>query len=224
MKMMQRSKITCAILIAASSISAAAADKVVTLRAGSPFAGTVRLGAATGGPTLRSVVPADIAAVVFTGKHDDEPVSGWFTRTYNAALKTNGMLAKKPEAARYELTAEVKSMAITPLSTGSRHVSAVTYRLSEVSTGKQIWSEDQSPDMNITRGIRFGKIGGMIGAAAGGAITGQNPAVTSAMINNSGRGLRPMDVRIDVYEGIMKGFQAMAEKTVTEMAAINPAQ
>jgi hypothetical protein len=223
-KKMQCSKAACAIFLSATSVPLVAADKVVTLPAGSPFAGTVRLGPATGGPTLRSVVPADIAAVVFTGKHDDEPVNGWFTRTYNAALKTNGMLAKKPDAARYELTADVRSMAITPLSTGSRHVSAVTYRLSDVSTGKQIWSQDQAPDMNITRGIRFGKIGGMIGAAAGGAITGQNPAVTSAMINNSGRGVRPFDVRIDVYEGIMKGFQAMAEKTVTEIAAIKPAQ
>ena len=196
-----------------------AADRIVTLAPDSPLAGTVRLGEAIGGPKLREVVDADIAAIVFTGKSDDVPISGWFERTYKAALKKNGLLAKKPETARYELTAEIRSMAITPLVTGSHHKSTVVYRLRDVATGQQLWEQLQEPDFDIERGIRFGKIGGAIGAAAGGAISGQNPAVTAATISASGR-TRPFDVRIDVYEGIMRGFQRMAEKTVIDLAAL----
>lgn len=203
------------------SVAAQAADRVVTLPAGHPLAGMVRIGAPTGGPSLRELVPADIAEKVFTSEHDTEPANGWFTRTYTAALKTNGFMAKKPELARYELTAEVKSMAVTPLVSGSHHNSVVVYRLRDVTRGTQLWEQTQSMDFDIKRGIRFGAIGGAIGAAAGGALTGQNPAVTSAMITNQ-RPHRPFDVRIDVYEGIMRGFQQMAEKTMVELAALQP--
>lgn len=196
----------------------AAADRVVTLVPGHELAGAVRVGTATGGPSVRELVPADVAAKVFTSEHDGELAAGWFDRTYRAALRTNGLMAKKPELAKYELTAEVKSMTITPLVTGSHHTSVVTYRLRDITTGAQVWEQTQAMDLDIKRGMRFGAIGGAIGAAAGGALTGQNPAVTASMITNR-RPHRPFDVRIDVYEGIMRGFQRMAESTVTELAS-----
>jgi hypothetical protein len=61
-------------------------------------------------------------------------------------------------------------------------------------------------------------MGGALGAALGGALAGQNPAITSQMITNQ-RGHRPFDVRIDVYEGIMRGFQEMARNSVAELTA-----
>jgi hypothetical protein len=130
-------------------------------------------------------------------------------------------MAKKPELAKYELTAEVRSMLVTPLVTGSHHTSVVTYRLRELATGSQVWEQTQSMDFNVKRGIRFGAIGGALGAAAGGALTGQNPAVTAAMISKQ-RPHRPFDIRIDVYEGVMRGFQRMAESTVTELSRWQP--
>lgn len=200
-----------------------AADRVVTLPANSPFSGTVRLGAASGGPELRAVVPADVAEIVFTQESDAQPANAWFDRTYTAALKKNGFFAKDPTKARYELTAEVQSMTITPLTTGSHHKSAVIYRLKDIATGAQIWEQTQTPDFEITRGVRFGKIGRAIGGAVGGAVTGENPAVTATMINANKGKIRPFDIRIDVYEGIMRGFQAMAEKTLIQLAAFEPA-
>jgi hypothetical protein len=41
------------------------------------------------------------------------------------------------------------------------------------------------------------------------------------MITNQ-RPHRPFDVRIDTWEGIMRGFQQMAKKTVVELAAFQP--
>lgn len=211
----------CALLVFAAPVSAA--DKVVELAPDNQFAGRITLGAATGGPVLRDVVAPDIAALVFTSDSDGEPVHGWFGRTYKASLKTNGMLAKKPEAARYELTAAVGDMAITPMPTGSIHKSRVTFRLRDIAADKVVWEQVQTTDRPIDRGIRFGKIGGAIGAAAGGAITGQNSAVTAAQISASQGRIRPFDIRIDVYEGIMKGFQDMAERTVAALAVLpNP--
>jgi hypothetical protein len=191
-----------------------AADRVVTLQPGHKLTGTVRLGRAVGGPTLKTVVPSDIAAIVFTGASDDEPVAGWFDRTFKASLKKNGMLAAKPEAAKYELNATVASMAITPLVTGSRHQSEVVYQLIDIATG----AETEHRDFYVTRGMRFGALGGAMGAALGGALAGQSPAVTAAMINPSQRGRRPFDVRIDIYEGIMRGFQQQAEGVVADLA------
>lgn len=211
----------CTLLLFAAPVSAA--DKVVDLAPDNQFAGRISLGAATGGPVLRDVVAPDIAALVFTSDGDGEPVHGWFTRTYKASLKTNGMLAKKPEVARYELTAEIGEMAITPTPTGSVHKSQVTFRLRDIAADKIVWEQVQTTDRAIDRGIRFGKIGGAIGAAAGGAITGQNSAVTAAQISASQGRIRPFDIRIDVYEGIMKGFQDMAERTVAALAILpNP--
>ncbi len=178
--------------------------------------GAVRIGAATGGPSLRNVVPSDVGDVVFTSASDVEPANGWFTRTYRAALKRNGLLANKPELARYELTAEVRSMAITPLATGAHHRSVVTYRLRDIANGNEVWERTQTTNLEVQRGMRFGALGGALGAALGGALTGQNPAVTSQMISNQ-RGHRPFDVRIDVYEGIMRGFQEMARNSVAEL-------
>lgn len=202
---------------------AAAADKVVDLAPDNQFAGAIRLGPATGGPTIRETVAPDIAALVFTSESDAEPVHGWFTRTYKASLKTNGMLAKKPEAARYELTATIDSLAIVPTPTGSVHTSKVTFHLRDIAADRIVWEQAQSTDKIVTRGIRFGKIGGAIGAAAGGAIAGQNSAVTAAQISASQGRIRPFDIRIDTYEGIMKGFQDMAERTVSALAVLpNP--
>ena len=198
--------------------AAVAADRVVTLSPTSRFFQTIRLGTATGGPELRAVVPPDIAAVVFTDKSDNEPVAGWFDRTFKASLKKNDMLAKKPELAKYELSATVQSMAVTPIATGSHHKSSVAYRLTEIATGAVVWEGVKSPDFDIARGMRFGALGGALGAAAGGALTGQNPAVTAAMINSSQRGRRPFDIRIDTYEGIMRGFQDMAEHVVIDVS------
>jgi hypothetical protein len=199
---------------------AQAADRVVTLAPGNPFADAIRLGTPTGGPSVHDAVPSDVGDLVFTEKYDSEPVNGWFNRTYRAAMKVNGFLAKKPEDARYELTAEVTAMKITPLATGAYHTSAVTYHLREVATGKEVWTQSQSPFFNVDRGVRFGKIGRAMGAAAGGALTGTNPAVTAASIRENK--IRPIDIRIDVYEGIMRGFQRMAEKTAIELATFQP--
>lgn len=210
-----------ALALVVTPVAVHAADRVVTLAPGNVMAGSIRLGAATGGPSVHDAVPPDIAGKVFTSKSDEEPVAGWFDRTYKAALKTNGFLAAKPELARYELTAEVKSMTITPLVMGSHHRSVVTYRLRSSSTGAQVWEQTQRMDFDIKRGIRFGAIGGALGAAAGGAITGQNPAITAAMITNQ-RPHRPFDVRIDVWEGIMRGFQQMAETSMIEIAKLAP--
>lgn len=210
-------------LLAAGAPPAIAADRVVNLAPDSPWAGAVRIGEPSGGPSLREVVPADVSAVVFTSESDDAPVNGWFNRTYSAALKKNGLWAKKPQAARYELTAEVRSMAIAPLATGSHHSSEVVYRLRNLATGEQVWEQVQKMDFDVDRGVRFGKIGGALGGAAGGAITGQNPAVTAASITASNGRVRPFDIRIDVYEGIMRGFQRMAEKTMIEIASLDPA-
>jgi hypothetical protein len=201
--------------------TAYAAERVVTLAPGNPMAGAIKLGAGTGGPSVHDLVSPEVADKVFTSKHDSEPANEWFGRTYTAALKSNGLMAAKPELARYEMTAEIKSMTITPLMTGSHHTSVVTYRLRDVAKGTQIWEQTQSMDLEVKRGIRFGAIGGAIGAAAGGALTGQNPAVTAAMITNQ-RPHRPFDVRIDVYEGVMRGFQEMAQKTVIELADFKP--
>jgi hypothetical protein len=195
-----------------------AADRVVTLQPGHKLTGTVRLGRAVGGPTLKTVVPSDIAAIVFTGASDDEPVAGWFDRTFKASLKKNGMIAAKPEAAKYELNATVASMAITPLVTGSRHQSEVVYQLIDIATGAEVWRKTEHRDFYVTRGMRFGALGGAMGAALGGALAGQSPAVTAAMINPSQRGRRPFDVRIDIYEGIMRGFQQQAEGVVADLA------
>ena len=189
----------------------------------SALLGAVRLGAATGGPSLREVVPSDVAEVVFTSASDVEPAAGWFTRTYRAALKRGGLLASKPEAARYELTAEVRSMVITPMSTGVHHRSIVTYRLRDVANGAAVWERTQTANLDVNRGFRFGAMGGALGAALGGAITGQNPAITSQMITNQ-RGHRPFDVRIDVYEGIMRGFQEMARSSVAELTSSSSVQ
>lgn len=198
-----------------------AAERVVTLAPGNPMAGAIRLGEATGGPSVHDLVPADVAEKVFTSKSDSEPANGWFNRTYSAALKTNGFMAKKPELARYELTADVKSMTVTPLASGSHHKSTVIYRLREIATSKTVWEQTQAMDFDVRRGMRFGAIGGAIGAAAGGALAGQNPALTAAMITNQ-RPHRPFDVRIDTWEGIMRGFQQMAQKTMVELAAFKP--
>jgi hypothetical protein len=189
----------------------------------SALLGAVRLGAATGGPTLREVVPSDVADVVFTSASDVEPAAGWFTRTYRAALKRSGLLASKPETARYELTAEVRSMAITPMFTGVHHRSVVTYRLHDIANGTNVWERTQTANLDVNRGFRFGAMGGALGAALGGALTGQNPAITSQMITNQ-RGHRPFDVRIDVYEGIMRGFQEMARNSVAELTSPTPGQ
>jgi hypothetical protein len=202
-------------------ITAQAAERVVTLAPGNPLVEAVRLGHATGGPSVHDVVPADVAEKVFTSKSDSEPANGWFDRTYSAALKTNGFLAKKPELARYELNAEVKSMAITPLANGSHHTSVVVYTLRDIAGSTIVWTQSQTMDFDVKRGIRFGAIGGALGAAAGGALAGQNPAITAAMITSQ-RPHRPFDVRIDTYEGIMRGFQQMAQKTMTEMATFQP--
>jgi hypothetical protein len=207
------------VMVAPASLRAA--DRVVTLAPTHPLYEAVRLGTATGGPTLKTVVPADISSVVFTSASDDEPVAGWFDRTFKAALKKNAMLAKKPEQARYELSATVAEMAITPMVTGSHHKSVVSYRLTELATGKEVWKMTDQRDFDVSRGIRFGAIGGALGAAAGGAIAGQNPAVTAAMINSSQRGRRPFDIRIDTYEGIMRGFQQGAESAVLGMSKLN---
>ena len=180
--------------------------------------GAVRLGAATGGPSLREVVPSDVASLVFTSSSDSEPANGWFTRTFRAALKRNELLAKKPETARFELTAQVRSMVITPLAGGVHHQSVVTYRLRDLNTGSEVWQRTQVANLDVQRGFRFGALGGAMGAALGGALTGQNPAVTAQLINNQ-RGHRPFDVRIDVYEGIMRGFQEMARNSMTELTA-----
>ncbi|MDF0546208.1 hypothetical protein PX699_28015 [Sphingobium sp. H39-3-25] len=202
-------------------VAVQAAERVVTLAPGNPMAGAIRLGQATGGPSVHDVVPADVAEKVFTSPSDSEPANGWFNRTYSAALKTNGFMAKKPETARYELAAEVKSMAVTPLVIGSHHKSIVVYTLREISTGTIVWEQTQAMDFDVKRGMRFGAIGGALGAAAGGALTGQNPALTAAMITNQ-RPHRPFDVRIDTWEGIMRGFQQMAQKTMVELAAFHP--
>ncbi|HKY83068.1 MAG TPA: hypothetical protein VJM09_16545 [Sphingobium sp.] len=215
-----RNFILALMVLVALPVCAKAADRVVALDQGHALAEAVRLGEATGGPAVRELVSAEIAEKVFTSEHDGEPANGWFNRTYRAALRTNGFLAKKPELARYELTAEVGSMSITPLLTGTHHNSVVTYRLRDIAKGEQLWEQTQSMDFDVNRGMRFGAIGGAIGAAAGGAMTGQNPAVTAAMITNQ-RPHRPFDVRIDVYEGIMRGFQRMAEKTMIELAGVH---
>jgi hypothetical protein len=183
----------------------------------SNLVGAIRLGAATGGPSLREVVPTEVSDLVFTSASDSEPANGWFTRTFRAALKRNGLLSKKPETARYELTAEVRSMAITPLAAGVHHHSVVTYRLRDLASGADVWQRTQIANLDVQRGFRFGALGGAMGAALGGALTGQNPAVTAQLITNQ-RGHRPFDVRIDVYEGIMRGFQEMALNSVTELA------
>jgi hypothetical protein len=200
---------------------APAAKRVVTLAPDSPMMAAVRLGKATGGPSVRDLVPADVAAKVFTSESDAEPANGWFDRTFSAALKANGFAAKKPEAARYELSADVKLMKITPLVSGSHHQSVVTYRMHDVATGAQVWERTQTMDFDVNRGMRFGAIGGAIGAAAGGALAGQNPAITAVMITNQ-RPHRPFDVRIDVYEGVMRGFQRMAQQTMIDLAALPP--
>jgi hypothetical protein len=212
-----------AVALAVGAVPAFAADRVVNLPPGSPWAGTVRIGEPTGGPSLREVAPADISAVVFTGEGDDAPVNGWFNRTTTAALKKNGLWARKPEAARYMLTADVQSMAITPLATGSRHRSIVIYRLKDAATGRQLWEKAHDLDFEVERGIRFGKIGGAMGGALGGALAGQDPAVTAAMIGFGGSKVRPFDIRIDIYEGIMRGFQRMAETTIQSLTALDPA-
>ncbi len=210
----------CAAVVIVPPTSLRAADRVVTLAPSHPLYGAVRLGTATGGPTLKTVVPPEIAQKVFTSASDDEPVAGWFDRTFKAALKKNGLLSKNPEQARYELNAAVAEMAITPMVTGSHHKSTVTYRLTELATGKEVWKTTDTRDFDVNRGMRFGAIGGAIGAAAGGAIAGQNPAVTAAMISSSQRGRRPFDIRIDTYEGIMRGFQQMAESAVIGMSRL----
>lgn len=202
-------------------LSATAAERVVTLAPSNPMAGAVRLGEPSGGPSLHDVVPPDIAEKVFTSKSDSAPVNGWFRRTYGAALKTNGFMAKKSETARFELTAEVKSMAITPLISGSHHKSEVTYRLRDIANGTIVWEQTQDMDLDVNRGMRFGALGGAIGAAAGGAIAGQNPALTANMITNR-RPRRPFDIRIDTYEGIMRGFQQMAQKTIVDLSVLKP--
>ncbi len=202
-------------------LAAHAAERVVTLAPGNPMAGAIRLGPASGGPSVHDVVPAEVAEKVFTSPSDGEPANGWFNRTYTAALKTNGFMAKKPENARYELTGDVKSMTITPLVSGSRHTSMVVYRLRDIATNAIVWEQTQSMDFDVKRGMRFGAIGGAIGTAAGGALAGQNPALTAAMITNR-RPHRPFDVRIDTWEGIMRGFQQMARKTMVELAAFQP--
>jgi hypothetical protein len=201
--------------------AAPAADRVVTLAPGNSLAGAIRLGEVTGGPSVHDAVPADVAEKVFTSPSDNEPANGWFKRTYTAALKTNGFMAKKPELARYELVAEVKSMAITPLVIGSHHTSLVVYRLRDIARGTIVWEQTQSMDFDVKRGMRFGAIGGAMGAAAGGALTGQNPAITASMITKK-RPHRPFDIRIDVWEGIMRGFQQMAEKTMIELSTFQP--
>ncbi|MEJ7928206.1 hypothetical protein WG908_15775 [Sphingobium sp. AN641] len=206
----------CALLI--TPVTAHAAERVVTLAPGNPMAGAIRLGQATGGPSVHDVVPADVAEKVFTSPSDREPANGWFNRTFSAALKTNGFIAKKPELARYELAAEVKSMKVTPLITGSHHNSTVIYRLRDIATGTIVWEQSQTMDFEVKRGMRFGAIGGALGAATGGALAGQNPALTAAMITKQ-RPHRPFDVRIDTWEGIMRGFQQMARKTMVELAA-----
>ena len=210
-------------LLAVMIMPAAArgAERVVTLAPGNPMAGAIRLGQATGGPSVHDVVPADVAEKVFTSPSDTEPANGWFNRTYSAALKANGFMAKKPELARYELMAEVKSMAITPLVSGSHHTSSVVYRLRDIANGTVVWEQTQTMDFDVKRGMRFSAIGGAIGAAAGGALAGQNPALTASMITNQ-RPHRPFDVRIDTWEGIMRGFQQMAQKTMVELAAFQP--
>ena len=71
----------------------------------------------------------------------------------------------------------------------------------------------------VARGIRFGKLGGAIGSAAGGALSGQNPAITAAMLAGKGRSIRPFDVRIDVYQGIMADFQTGAERVARALAS-----
>ena len=217
-----RASISTTIVIAAGlSIAAPAAERVVTLASNNPMAGAIKLGTATGGPSVHDLVPADVAEKVFTSKSDSEPAAGWFDRTYGAALRVNGFMAKKPDLARYELSAQVRSMTVTPLVTGSHTTGVVTYRLRDIASGSQLWEQTQSVDLDVTRGVRFGAIGSAIGAAAGGALTGQNPAITSAMIGNQ-RLHRPFDVRIDVYEGLMRGFQQMARKTMVDLADLRP--
>jgi hypothetical protein len=162
-------------------------------------------------------VAADVAAKVFTSEHDAELAAGWFERTYQAALRKNGMAAKKPELAKYELTAQVQTMTVTPMVTGSHHSSVVTYRLRDIASDAQVWEQTQTIDFDVRRGMRFGGFGNALGAAAGGALAGQSPAVTAAMISSRWPH-RPFDIRIDVYEGIMRGFQRMAERTVAELA------
>ena len=103
--------------------SAQAARRVTALPEGHPLAGAIRLGPASGGPSVREVVEPEIAATVFTASHDGEPVSGWFGRTFRAALAKNGMLAKDADKARYELSATVEAMHIVPLATGASHIS-----------------------------------------------------------------------------------------------------
>ncbi|QJU59472.1 hypothetical protein HL653_18470 [Sphingomonas sp. AP4-R1] len=208
--------VACLLLTAATPSGVIAADRVVTLIPGHPFAEAIRIGTASGGPNLRDVVAPDIAAKVFTSKSDDRPANAWFTRTYEAALRTNGFLARTPALARYALNAEVATLAITPSVTGSHTSGTVTYRLIEIATGRQVWSETQTVDFDVRRGMRFGKIGGAVGLAVAGALTGQNPAVTGTMIN--GRGVRPFDTRIDVYEGIMRGFQHMAQQSMKSLS------
>ncbi|UVO54726.1 hypothetical protein [Sphingomonas sp. SUN039] len=198
------------------AIEAVEPPKVLSIPA-SDLVGAVRLGAATGGPSLREVVPSDISSLVFTSASDSEPANGWFTRTYRAALKRNGLLSKKPETARYELTAQVRSMAITPLAAGVHNRSVVTYRLRDLASGADVWQRTQIANLDVQRGFRFGALGGAMGAALGGALTGQNPAVAAQLITNQ-RGHRPFDVRIDVYEGIMRGFQEMALNSMVELA------
>ena len=50
-----------------------AAERVVTMAPDNPMAGTVRLGAATGGPSLHDLVPADVAEKVFTSNPTQSP-------------------------------------------------------------------------------------------------------------------------------------------------------
>jgi hypothetical protein len=165
------------------------------------------------------VVSPDIAAKVFTSSSDARPANAWFAHAYESALRKNGFLARAAETARYQLNADVSSLTITPLATGTHHNSVVILRLIEITTGRQVWSEVRTTDFDIRRGVRFGKIGGVIGLAVAGALTGQNPGVTNALIGNArAPAQRPFDTRIDVYEGIMRGFQQMALGSMASLA------
>jgi hypothetical protein len=207
------------LVITAVPLSAASAvDRIVTLTPGHPFAGAIRIGTAVGGPSLRNVVPPDVAELVFKSASDNRPANAWFAGAYEAALRANGFLAKAPALAPYRLDAEVSALAIRPMETGSHHSSVVTYRLVDVATGRQVWSETQRIDFDVRRGFRFGKIGGVIGLAVAGALVGQNPALTSYQMTDYRKRARPFDTRIDVYEGLLRGFQLMARESMKSLA------
>lgn len=202
--------------------------KLVEVGETHPLAHSIRLSEENSPFMVPDVVPPEIASVAFDKKYIKNPsnVSGMFRYVFHDALKDNNLIASSPELAKFELSAEIEEMSVTPNGNGAGHDSRVTFRLTELKTGSVVWTSQEITHIVARRGIRWGEVLGAAGKAAGSALAGTSTPVAVASATSYSNKTRngPKDAILDSYQGIGDGFSAMARSVIPKITTASFAQ